>query len=66
MCWGIDWGKNKHRGDKPVAEVTHPDIAALVTLLYAARKEGVFSFIFLTLFTACCREGRPAKRSRGE
>ncbi len=31
--------------------LTHPDIAALVTPLYAKRKEGIFNFLFFsTLF----------------
>jgi hypothetical protein len=43
---------------------THPDIAALVTPLYASRKEGIKNFP--TLFAACRREGGPAKRRPGE
>jgi hypothetical protein len=34
------------------AELTHPDIAALVTPLYAARKEGMGSRFFAALY-AC-------------
>jgi hypothetical protein len=50
------------------APFTHPDIATLVTPLFAfGGKRGTeISLIRVTLFTACGREGGPAKRRPGE
>ncbi len=45
---------------------THPDIAALVTPLYAARKEGILIYIFSYPLYPKDREGGPAKRRPGE
>jgi hypothetical protein len=38
MSKGIDCVKNKHSGDNLSGEFTHPDIAALVPLLYFVKK----------------------------
>jgi hypothetical protein len=47
------------------AVLTHPDIAALVTPLYAPRKEGISTF-FYPLCGEAGERGGPAKRRPGE
>jgi len=43
-----------------------PSTLRWTTLSFASKIEGKSLNFFFTLFTACGREGRPAKRRRGE